>query len=239
MSKRKSESRFPLFARIQPPGGTTGISPQAVGGRRKRAFDLVVALPLTILLLPVMVGIAIWVRRDSPGPALFRQRRVGLHGREFNLLKFRTMVVGAQSMGAGLAVTEDDPRITRAGHILRRLSLDELPQLLNVVAGSMSLVGPRPTVAHQVVRYDARQRGRLRARPGITGLAQVTGRAAIPWSERIEIDLRYIARWSMWRDLAILARTALVILRRDGTYKGATGGFDLPERGTEGGGSAG
>jgi lipopolysaccharide/colanic/teichoic acid biosynthesis glycosyltransferase len=199
----------------------------------------VVALPLTILLLPVMVGIAIWVRRDSPGGALFRQRRVGLHGREFTLLKFRTMVVGAQSMGAGLAVTEDDPRITQAGRILRRLSLDELPQLLNVVAGDMSLVGPRPTVAHQVERYDARQRGRLRARPGITGLAQVTGRAAIPWSERIEIDLRYIARWSMWRDFAILARTALVILRRDGTYKGATGGFDLPERGTEGGGSAG
>jgi lipopolysaccharide/colanic/teichoic acid biosynthesis glycosyltransferase len=121
----------------------------------------------------------------------------------------------------------DDPRITRAGHVLRRLSLDELPQLVNVVRGDMSLVGPRPTVASQVARYDERQRGRLLARPGLTGLAQVSGRAALPWSERIEIDLRYIEGWRMRRDLAILVRTARVVLGRSGTYKGATGGFDL------------
>ena len=199
-----------------------------VGGALKRGIDLVVALPFAILLTPVMVGIAIWIRRDSPGPALFRQERIGFAGRPFTLLKFRSMVVGAQGMGAGLAVTEGDDRITTAGEILRRLSLDELPQLWNIVRGDMSLVGPRPTVASQVERYDDRQRRRLLARPGLTGLAQVSGRTAIPWSERIEMDLTYVDRWSIRRDLAILARTVLVVVRRESTYKGPRGGFDLP-----------
>jgi lipopolysaccharide/colanic/teichoic acid biosynthesis glycosyltransferase len=188
-----------------------------------------VAVPATVALAPVMAGIALWVRRDSPGPALFRQRRVGLHGRPFEVLKFRSMVDGAEGMGAGLAVTEADERITRAGRVLRRLSLDELPQLLNVVRGEMSLVGPRPTVPAQVARYTPRQRGRLRARPGITGLAQVSGRAALPWSERIEIDLRYVEGWSMRMDLGILLRTARVVVLGEGGYRGASGGFDLPE----------
>jgi lipopolysaccharide/colanic/teichoic acid biosynthesis glycosyltransferase len=204
-----------------------GAAP-AVGGRAKRALDLAVALPAAVVLSPVMAGVALMIRRDSPGPALYRQTRVGLHGRPFTLLKFRTMVLGAENMGAGLAVTEGDPRITRLGQRLRRLSLDELPQLWNVVRGDMSLVGPRPTVAFQVERYSPRQRRRLLARPGLTGLAQVTGRAALPWSERIEIDLRYVEGWSLRRDLGILARTAAVVLRGEGTYKGATGGFDLP-----------
>ena len=199
-----------------------------VGGSLKRGIDLLVALPLAILLAPVMVGIAIWIRRDSPGPALFRQERIGFAGRPFTLLKFRSMVVGAQGMGAGLAVREGDDRITTAGEILRRLSLDELPQLWNIVRGDMSLVGPRPTVASQVERYDDRQRRRLLARPGLTGLAQVSGRTAIPWSERIEMDLTYVDRWSIRRDLAILARTVLVVVRRESTYKGPRGGFDLP-----------
>lgn len=202
----------------------------AVGGRAKRALDLAIAVPALILLLPVMIAVGIWVRRDSAGPAIFRQERVGLHGRAFQLLKFRTMVVGAQSMGAGLAVDADDPRITRAGHVLRRLSLDELPQLWNVVRGDMSIVGPRPTVAAQVARYTPQQRRRLDARPGITGLAQVRGRAAIPWSERIAIDIEYVDGWSMRRDLAILLRTAVVVARRGDTYKGESGGFDLPAR---------
>ena len=175
-----------------------------------------------------MVGIGIWIRRDSPGPALFRQERIGFAGRPFTLFKFRSMVVGAQGMGAGLAVTEGDDRITTAGEILRRLSLDELPQLWNIVRGDMSLVGPRPTVASQVERYDDRQRRRLLARPGLTGLAQVSGRTAIPWSERIEMDLTYVDRWSIRRDLAILGRTVLVVVRRESTYKGPRGGFDLP-----------
>jgi lipopolysaccharide/colanic/teichoic acid biosynthesis glycosyltransferase len=204
------------------------MSPPAVGGRAKRVMDLAVAAPAALLLSPVMAGIAIWIRRDSPGPALFRQERIGLHGRPFTVLKFRTMVVGAQQMGAGLAVDDGDTRITRAGAILRRLSLDELPQLWNVIRGDMSLVGPRPTVAAQVARYSAEQRRRLDARPGLTGLAQVRGRAAIPWSERIAIDLEYVDGWSMRRDLSILARTAVVVLRRDGTYRGESGGFDLP-----------
>jgi lipopolysaccharide/colanic/teichoic acid biosynthesis glycosyltransferase len=199
-----------------------------VGGRPKRILDLAIALPLAVATAPLMAGIALWVRRDSPGPALYRQARVGYAGRPFTLLKFRTMVVGAEGMGAGLAVTAGDPRITRAGALLRRLSLDELPQLWNVIRGDMSLVGPRPTVASQVERYDARRRGRLLARPGLTGLAQVRGRNAIPWSERIEIDLEYVGGWSMRRDLAILARTLLVVLGREGTYKGPRGGFDLP-----------
>ena len=205
--------------------------PGPVGGRAKRALDLVVALPLAVVLSPAMAVIALLVRRDSPGPALFRQQRIGYAGRPFTLLKYRTMVVGAEGMGAGLAVVAGDSRITPLGATLRRLSLDELPQLWNIVRGDMSLVGPRPTVATQVARYDARQRGRLAARPGLTGLAQVTGRNAIPWSERIEIDLAYVARWSMRRDLAILARTALVVLRSEGTYKGPRGGFDLPPPG--------
>jgi lipopolysaccharide/colanic/teichoic acid biosynthesis glycosyltransferase len=207
------------------------LSDEAVGGRLKRAVDLVVVLPVAVLLTPAMVAIAVWIRRDSPGPAVFRQRRIGLHGRPFTLYKFRSMVVDAESMGPGLAVTEGDPRITRAGRILRRLSLDELPQLWNIVLGDRSLVGPRPTVASQVERYDARQRGRLRARPGLTGLAQVSGRAGLPWSQRIELDLRYVEGWSLGLDLRIAVRTARVLLAREGTYKGTTGGFDLPERG--------
>jgi lipopolysaccharide/colanic/teichoic acid biosynthesis glycosyltransferase len=199
-----------------------------VGGRAKRAIDLLVAVPLLVVLAPVMAAIALLVRRDSPGPALFRQQRVGFAGRPFTLLKFRTMVVGAEGMGAGLAVLPGDDRITPLGRALRRLSLDELPQLWNIARGDMSLVGPRPTVASQVERYTPHQRRRLLARPGLTGLAQVSGRNAIPWSERIAIDVAYVDRWTMRRDLAIMLRTALVVLRREGTYKGPRGGFDLP-----------
>ena len=207
----------------------------AVGGATKRAFDLAIAVPAALLLAPVMAGVAIWIRRDSPGPALFPQERVGLFGRPFRLVKFRTMVVGAERMGPGIAIDEGDSRITEAGGRLRRLSLDELPQLWNVIRGDMSLVGPRPTVASQVAHYSQVQRRRLLARPGVTGLAQVSGRASIPWSRRIELDIEYVERWSIRRDLMILVRTLLVVLRRGGTYKGATGGFDLtPDR--EGGG---
>ena len=203
---------------------------EAVGGRLKRVADLTVALPLGVLLAPVLVVVAIAVRRDSPGPALFRQERIGLHGRPFQLLKFRTMVVGAQSMGTGLKVTDGDPRITPLGARLRRLSLDELPQLWNVIRGDMSIIGPRPTVAAQVERYDRRQRRRLLARPGVTGWAQVNGRNAIPWSRRIELDLEYVERWSPLMDLRILLRTVLVVLGRSDTYTGQEGAFDLPNR---------
>jgi len=207
----------------------------AVGGAAKRALDLAITVPAALLLAPVLIAVGIWIRRDSPGPALFLQERVGLFGRPFRLVKFRTMVVGAERMGPGLAIDEGDSRITAAGARLRRLSLDELPQLWNVIRGDMSLVGPRPTVASQVALYTPGQRRRLFARPGLTGLAQVSGRASIPWSRRIELDIDYVERWSMRRDLVILARTLLVVLRRGGTYKGTTGGFDLAPDG-EGGG---
>ncbi len=199
-----------------------------VGGAVKRAFDLAIAVPAAIVLAPVMVGLAAWVRVDSPGPALFRQKRAGAFGRPFTCLKFRSMVDGAEGKGAGLAVTEDDDRITRAGRVLRRLSLDEVPQLINVIRGDMSIVGPRPTVPSQVAHYDGEQRRRLIARPGITGLAQVRGRAAIPWSERIALDVQYVDTWSLALDLRILADTVRVVLRGEGQYRGEQGGFDLP-----------
>ncbi|MDH3725075.1 MAG: sugar transferase [Thermoleophilia bacterium] len=203
----------------------------AVGGAAKRALDLAIAVPLTVILAPVLLIVAIAVRRDSPGPALFRQERIGLNGRPFTLLKFRTMVLGAQSMGTGLKVTDGDSRITPLGQRLRRLSIDELPQLWNVVRGDMSVIGPRPTVAAQVAKYDAHQRRRLLARPGVTGWAQVNGRNAIPWSHRIELDIEYVERWSMMMDLKILLKTAFVVFGRENTYTGEEGAFDLTDRG--------
>jgi lipopolysaccharide/colanic/teichoic acid biosynthesis glycosyltransferase len=205
----------------------------AVGGAAKRAVDLLIALPLAAVLAPVLALVAITVRRDSPGPALFRQERIGLHGRPFMLLKFRTMVVGAQSMGTGLKVTDSDSRITPLGQRLRKLSIDELPQLWNVIRGDMSIIGPRPTVGAQVAQYDEHQRRRLLARPGVTGWAQVNGRNAIPWSRRIELDIEYVDRWSLMMDLKILLKTAFVVFRRQDTYTGAEGAFDLNKRKTE------
>ena len=206
------------------------MSTRATGGQRKRAMDLAIGIPALVAALPVMAVLAAWVRIDSRGPALFRHQRVGLHGRPFRVNKFRTMVVDAESMGSGLRVTAGDDRITRAGRFLRRTSLDELPQLFNVLGGSMSIVGPRPTVAAQVERYDARQRGRLDAKPGITGLAQVRGRNSLPWSQRIEMDLEYVRNWSLRLDLAIMLRTFGVVMGRDDTYAAEGGAFDLPER---------
>jgi lipopolysaccharide/colanic/teichoic acid biosynthesis glycosyltransferase len=172
---------------------------------------------------PVVGLAALAVKLEDGGPVFYRQLRVGKDGRDFELLKLRTMVVDAERQGSGYAVDRDDPRITRAGRVLRRLSIDELPQLWNVLRGEMSLVGPRPTLRYQVDRYDERQRHRLDVKPGLTGWAQVSGRAALPWDERIELDLWYVEHHSAWLDLKILARTPLALFR--GTYKGATGGW--------------
>jgi lipopolysaccharide/colanic/teichoic acid biosynthesis glycosyltransferase len=172
---------------------------------------------------PLLAAGALAIKLDDGGPVLYRQRRVGLDGREFELLKLRTMEVGAEQRGSGWAVNEGDPRITRAGRVLRRLSLDELPQLWNVLRGDMSLIGPRPTLAYQVERYTPRQRRRLEVKPGITGWAQIHGRAQLPWDERIELDVWYVEHRSPWLDLKILARTPLALL--GGTYKGETGGW--------------
>jgi lipopolysaccharide/colanic/teichoic acid biosynthesis glycosyltransferase len=174
---------------------------------------------------PLLALAALAIKLDDRGPVFYRQRRMGLAGAEFELLKLRTMEVGAESRGAGWAVDARDPRITRVGRILRRLSLDEVPQLWNVVRGDMSLVGPRPTLAYQVERYTPRQRRRLEVKPGITGWAQIHGRARLPWEERIELDVWYVEHRSPWVDLRILARTPLALF--GGTYKGETGGWRL------------
>jgi len=189
----------------------------------KRALDVAGAALVLALAGPLLALAALAVKLEDGGPAFYRQRRVGLNGAEFELLKLRTMVVGAERQGAGYAVNEGDPRITRAGRVLRRLSVDELPQLWNVLRGEMSLVGPRPTLAYQVERYTPRQRRRLEVKPGITGWAQVNGRAARPWDERIELDVWYVEHRSLWLDLKILARTPFALF--GGTYKGETGGW--------------
>jgi lipopolysaccharide/colanic/teichoic acid biosynthesis glycosyltransferase len=196
----------------------------------KRALDVVLAAVGLVLAAPVLAISVVAIKLEDRGPVLFRQSRVGLAGRDFEILKLRTMVVGAETKGAGLAVNHGDPRITRVGRVLRRLSIDELPQLWNVVAGDMSVVGPRPTVRWQVDRYTERQRRRLEVKPGITGWAQVNGRAALPWDERIELDVWYVEHAGLWLDLRIIARTPHALF--SGTYKGDTGGWraDPPER---------
>jgi len=188
-----------------------------------RAADVVLASLGLALTSPLLGAAALVVKLEDGGPILYRQRRVGKDGEEFELLKIRTMVVGAEQLGAGYAVDKGDSRITRAGRILRRLSIDELPQLWNVVRGDMSVIGPRPTLAYQVERYTPRQRRRLEVKPGITGWAQIHGRAALPWEERIELDVWYVEHRSPKVDVTILARTPLALF--SGTYKGETGGW--------------
>lgn len=193
----------------------------------RRLFDLVVASVALVVTSPILLAAIVAIRLETPGHAIYRQRRVGQHGREFDVFKLRTMVHGAEGIGAGMAVNEGDPRITRVGAVLRRFSIDELPNLVNVLRGEMSIIGPRPTIPVQVARYTERQRGRLAVKPGITGWAQVQGRAALPWSERIELDLWYIEHRSWRLDLEILRRTLKVLVAGDGLYKGDRGGFDL------------
>ena len=183
-----------------------------------RALDLVLAALMLALAAPLILLAAIAIRLESRGPVVFRQRRVGLDGRPFDLWKLRTMVSGAEAMGAGIYVLEGDPRITRAGRMLRRFSLDELPNLVNVLHGEMAMVGPRPTVQEQVDRYTDRQRRRLEVKPGITGWAQVHGRASLPWPERIELDVWYVDHRSLLLDLKILLRTARLLLTGRGLY---------------------
>jgi lipopolysaccharide/colanic/teichoic acid biosynthesis glycosyltransferase len=188
-----------------------------------RALDVAIAGTGLVVTAPALAVAALAVKLGDGGPVLYRQTRVGKDGADFELLKLRTMVVGAEKLGAGYAVDRGDNRITRAGRILRRLSLDELPQLWNVVRGEMSVIGPRPTLRYQVARYDEQQRHRLDVKPGITGWAQIHGRAALPWAERIELDLWYVRHRDWQTDLLILLRTPLALF--GGTYKGETGGW--------------
>ena len=191
----------------------------------KRLIDLAIAGLGSALSAPLVGLIALAIRIESPGHPIYRQTLVGQGGRLFSIYKLRTMVRGAEFTGAGLAIQEGDDRITRVGVFLRRYSLDELPNLWNVLRGEMSIVGPRPTLPVQVQQYTERQRGRLAVKPGITGWAQVNGRAALPWPERIELDLWYVDHFSLMLDLKILARTVRMVLAGQGLYKGETGGW--------------
>jgi lipopolysaccharide/colanic/teichoic acid biosynthesis glycosyltransferase len=191
----------------------------------RRVFDVLVAATALVLTSPLLAVAIVAIRLESKGHPIYRQRRVGRGGREFDVLKLRTMVDGAEHLGAGLAVDAGDARITRVGALLRRTSIDELPNLVNVLRGEMAIVGPRPTLPAQVALYTERERGRLAVRPGITGWAQVNGRAALPWSERIELDLWYIEHRSWRLDLQILWRSARMVFAGDDLYRGQTGGW--------------
>jgi len=201
-----------------------------LSSRRKRALDVLLGSCALLVSAPVLGICVVAIRLETHGHPVYRQRRVGRDGEPFELYKLRTMVSGAEAMGKGLAVDAGDDRITRLGTWLRRTSFDEVPNVVNVLRGEMSLVGPRPTVQVQVDRYDERQRHRLDALPGITGWAQVNGRASLPWHERIELDLWYVERASLRLDLQILARTARMAITGHGLYRGETGGWREPPR---------
>jgi lipopolysaccharide/colanic/teichoic acid biosynthesis glycosyltransferase len=192
----------------------------------RRAVDVVASVLALTLAAPVLALAMLAISLESRGRPIYRQRRVGLEGKSFDVYKLRTMVDGAEHIGAGLAVNVNDSRITRVGAFLRRTSLDELPNLFNVARGEMSLIGPRPTLPAQVDQYTERQRGRLAVKPGITGWAQVNGRASLPWAQRIELDLYYIEHRSLALDLKILLRTPAMVLGGGGLYKGAAGGWE-------------
>lgn len=181
-----------------------------------RAFDIAAAAIGLVVLSPLLLIAAIAIKLGSRGPVLYRQRRVGRDGGEFEMLKLRTMVEGSDPVGVGTVVTRDDPRVTRAGRVLRRTSLDEIPNLVNVLRGEMAIVGPRPTIPAQVADYTPRQHRRHEVRPGITGWAQVRGRAGIPWEERIELDVWYVDHRNPWLDLRILARTIWLLVTGHG-----------------------
>ena len=183
-----------------------------------RALDVALSAALLLVTSPLLALAAIAIRLESRGPVFYRQLRVGRAGEAFELWKLRTMVPGAESIGAGIYVLEGDPRITRAGRLLRRFSLDELPNLVNVLKGDMAIVGPRPTVQEQVDRYTDRQRRRLEVKPGITGWAQVNGRTSLSWPERIELDVWYVEHRSMRLDLRILMKTARMLATGHGLY---------------------
>jgi lipopolysaccharide/colanic/teichoic acid biosynthesis glycosyltransferase len=194
----------------------------------KRMFDIALSLVGAVLAAPVVGLFAAAIRLESPGHPIYRQTRVGKDGREFEIYKLRTMVRGAELTGAGMAINEGDDRITRVGNLLRRYSLDELPNLWNVLRGDMSIIGPRPTIPVQVEQYTEHQRGRLAVKPGITGWAQVNGRASLPWSERIELDIWYVEHQSLALDMEILSRTVRMVFTGQGLYKGETGGWQPP-----------
>jgi lipopolysaccharide/colanic/teichoic acid biosynthesis glycosyltransferase len=196
------------------PAEPAGPSPSGRG--LPRAADLMIAAIALVIASPLLLAAALAIKLGSRGPVIYRQPRVGQHGRVFDLFKLRTMRKGADPIGVGTAVIADDPRVTRVGRLLRRFALDELPNLANVLRGEMAMVGPRATLPAQVALYTPRQKRRLELRPGVTGWAQTHGRAGIPWEERIELDVWYVEHRSPALDLRILAMTPLVLLRGQG-----------------------
>jgi len=194
----------------------------------KRTLDIVVTSVALVVSAPLMIGIAVAVKLSSPGPVMFRQRRVGAQEREFTIFKFRTMIVGAHAQRDGLEAHNEadgllfkmrrDPRVTKVGRFLRRTSLDELPQLFNVLLGEMSLVGPRPALPEETTRYVEAQRGRLRVKPGLTGLWQVNGRHDLVFDDYVRYDLFYVENWSLTMDLYILFKTIPALLSGSGSY---------------------
>lgn len=184
----------------------------------KRLFDFLLSLILHIVLSPLFLIIAILIKLDSEGEVFFKQERAGLNGKPFMIYKFRTMVKNAEKIGDGYYTGENDPRITRIGRFLRKTSLDELPQLINILKGEMSIIGPRPTLMYQVEKYDDFQRKRLLMKPGVTGLAQVYGRNSLSWPERIKYDVYYVENWNLWMDIKIFFKTFLVVLKGEGVY---------------------
>jgi lipopolysaccharide/colanic/teichoic acid biosynthesis glycosyltransferase len=181
-----------------------------------RALDILIAALALLLLSPLLLIAALAIKLGSRGPVVYRQLRVGQDGCEFEMLKLRTMELGSDPVGVGTVVARDDPRVTRAGRLLRRTSLDEIPNLVNVLRGEMAIVGPRPTIPAQVKDYTPHQKRRHEVRPGITGWAQVQGRAGIPWEERIELDVEYVDRRSTALDLGILAKTVWLLVTGHG-----------------------
>jgi len=197
----------------------------------KNIFDVVVGVFLLLLIIPILVFIAVVIKLDSSGPVFFKQQRVGIKGKPFSIYKFRTMIVNAVNIGAGLNIVDNDPRITAVGKILRDWSLDELPQIINIVKGEMSFIGPRPTLQYQVDNYTDHQRKRLNMKPGVTGWAQINGRNNISWEERIELDVWYVDNWSLWLDMKIVLKTPTVVLNKDNVYSNTGVSYDF--KGTE------
>ena len=184
----------------------------------KRIFDLFVSLIGLLVLSPLFLLIAIAIKIDSRGPVIFKQVRGGYQGRHFKIYKFRTMCVNAENKGMGYKTKNNDPRITKVGSFLRKTSIDELPQLINVLKGDMSIVGPRPALPVHTDNYDDHQRQRLKVKPGITGYAQIKGRNELSWDEKIEFDIFYVKNFSLWLDLKIIIKTLFVIFKFNGIY---------------------
>lgn len=185
----------------------------------KRIFDILISFIALFFLLPLFLIIAILIKLDSAGTVFFRQERVGKNGKLFHPFKFRTMVVGAVNKGLGITVTENDERITKIGKFLRKWGIDEFPQLINILKGEMSLVGPRPTLKYQVEKYSDFQKKRLQVKPGLAGWALIHGRNSLSWDERIKYDIWYIENWSLWLDIKIIFRTFyLIFIKQEGIY---------------------